>query len=130
MFSNEIINIYFDSSLSLCKQVRGVLIEYCNAIFVKDYAKLDHLVTAGRLDKERYIYFKEQVEWNASHQAFKIAETIDALNLFDNETIFSAIGSIANQNFDLYLQIQASTGHSDEYGDMWDAIRETMKADK
>jgi hypothetical protein len=124
MFFNEIIDIYFDSSLPLCRQVRGVLIEYCNTIFVEDYAKLDRLVIEGRLDKERYIYFKEQVEWNASHQAFKIAEAIDALNLFDNETIFSAMGSLANQNFDLYLQIQAASGHSSKYGEIWDSINE------
>jgi hypothetical protein len=122
LFSNEYIEILFDSSLPLIEQVRGVLIEFCNALQVQEFVKLDSLAKEGRLTRDRYIYFKEQTEWKACQPAFEIAEAIDALNLFDNKTIFSLVGKMANQNFDLYLQIQYSSGHSARYGETWDAI--------
>lgn len=122
MFSNESIDIYFDASLSLTKQIRGVLIEFCNANHLEEFIELDNSVKAGKLDRENYIYSKERIEWAACQEAFKIGEMIDALNLFGGDTIFNSLGKNGNQDFDLHLQIQKQSGHCDKYGKYWDKI--------
>lgn len=121
-FSNASLDIFFDRSLPVVKQIRGVLIELCNAIHIQEFAELKLSAKKGLLNRERYIYLKEQTEWNAAKDAFKIAEAIDAFNLFKNETVFNLLGKEANKNFDLYLQIQKQSGHSEKCGEHWDAI--------
>lgn len=123
LYSNESIDIYFNSSLPLIKQVRLVLIEFCNAICIRQFVLLDQLAKKGTLDRERYILFKEKTEWKATQPAFEIAEKIDNLNLLNNEKIFSLQEKRASQNCDFYLANQLASGHSERYGTIWDGIR-------
>lgn len=120
--SSAFIDIYFDRSLPLIEQVRGVLIEFCNAAFAHEFNQLDQLAQKGTLDRERFIFFKEKIEWKAAQSAFQIAETIDSVNLFENKTIFTSEGKNTMQDFDRYFQIQQESGHSERYGKMWDKI--------
>lgn len=122
MFRSDSIDIYFDSSLPLTKQIRGVLIEFCNGKHLEDFIELDKLAKTGNLDREGYIYSKERMEWTACQEAFEMGEKIDALNLFEGDTIFNSLGKRGNQDFDLYLRIQKESGHSDKYGKYWDKI--------
>lgn len=121
-FSNET-EILIKESLPEVKKCRSVIMENCNVCFMKKYSELVDLVKAGSLDKERFAYSMEEVEYGAFKQAISISKYIDSLKLY-SEPLYNEIEQKSSETLDSYRHLNELEGHTEKYRDFWEKIKE------
>jgi len=102
------IRIRYDSSLDLRIVKQVLLIEMCNALFMREVYDIDKRITAKQITPEVASYEKEELERLAVARALKIGDSID-------KDIMADVDPALVQSPERYLQRVAETGHLGRY---------------
>lgn len=119
---SEKVEILIKDSLPEVKKCRGVLMEICNVFFRQNYFDLLTLAKSGSLEKKRFAYFMEKIEWKAFKKAISISKYIDSLKLYD-EPLYNEIEQKSSETLDSYLEMHEQNGHTNKYRIFWEQMQ-------
>jgi hypothetical protein len=106
------ISILYDKDRSKKEKLVSLIIEFCNALFVKEHHQLDQQVKKCTISKADFVIGRESLEWRAIGLGYEIAKELDLLKLYFQEDTVN--------NFDSYFSIQKKNHHTKNYERFWE----------
>lgn len=106
--------IHYHNHRDVDDVMRNLVMEFCNAYFIKEHHDLNVKAKSHSIDKETYVKSKEKLEW----QAFKKANTI----LDELRIPYPSNVDLMLEDFEEFYHVQRQSKHTEYYKHLWDQI--------
>jgi len=127
LLGGEETEVLIKESIPEERKYRSIIAETCNASLRNEFLGLDQAAKAGHLNKDRYVFEKERIEWKAYQKAVNIAKEVENSNRF-SKPLYSENEKRAAETFEDYYRMSEKSYHVDKYKRLYSELTGNKKA--